>query len=317
MSSDWCTVESDPGVFSELICSFGVADCEVEEVYSMDQTIDSSHGLIFLFKWKHEQDTRTILNPDFVPNLFFARQVITNACATQAILHVLLNSDSVDLGDKLRDFRQFTQTFDAEMKGEAISNSDMIKNAHNSFARPEPFGFDESKKTSGKGDAYHFIAFVPFGGSVYEIDGLKAGPVRLGDVGEGEASDWLQVAKPAIEERISRYSATETHFALMSIRKLKSSLLEEKIVELEQKSRELEADESREDAAEQLSLIELEIEALRAQLAEDAAKKKFQQEENERRKHNYIPFILKLIETLGEKNVLTGLIGAKSKATHE
>jgi ubiquitin carboxyl-terminal hydrolase L5 len=116
-----------------------------------------------------------------VPDLFFARQVITNACATQAILSVLLNVDGIEIGDKLNEFKEFTQAFDAEMKGEAISNSDMIKEAHNSFARPEPFGIDESKKpTSGKGDAYHFIAFVPFKGTVYELDGLKGGPISIG-----------------------------------------------------------------------------------------------------------------------------------------
>lgn len=107
--------------------------------------------------------------------------MITNACATQAILGVLLNADGIEIGKKLTEFREFTQAFDAEMKGEAISNSDMIKEAHNSFARPEPFGIDDSKKaSSGKGDAYHFIAFVPFQGAVYEIDGLKGGPIKLG-----------------------------------------------------------------------------------------------------------------------------------------
>ena len=69
------------------------------------------------------------------------------------------------------------------MKGEAISNSDMIKDAHNSFVRPEPFGIDDAKKSSsGKGDAYHFIAVVPFQGTVYEIDGLKGGPIKLGQL---------------------------------------------------------------------------------------------------------------------------------------
>jgi len=189
--SDWCTVESDPAVFTELISSFGVCDCEVEELYSMDQDIGTSHGLIFLFKWKSETDDRTILSPELVPELFFARQVITNACATQAILSVLLNVDGVDIGDRLKEFKDFTQAFDAEMKGEAISNSDMIKQAHNSFARPEPFGIDDSKKqSSGKGDAYHFIAFVPFQGAVYELDGLKGGPISLGTMSLSPIADW-------------------------------------------------------------------------------------------------------------------------------
>lgn len=114
------------------------------------------------------------------PWAIFSKQVITNACATQAILSVLLNATGINIGPKLAEFRDFTQAFDSEMKGEAISNSDMIKEAHNSFARPEPFCIDDSKLSSGKGDAYHFIAFVPHEGAVYEIDGLKRGPIKLG-----------------------------------------------------------------------------------------------------------------------------------------
>lgn len=311
--SDWCTIESDPAVFTELISNFGVSDCEVEEVYSMDQAIDSSHGLIFLFKWVSETDERDILSPEVVPQLFFARQVITNACATQAILSVLLNADGIEIGEQLNEFREFTQDFDCEMKGEAISNSDMIKEAHNSFARPEPFGIDESKKTSGKGDAYHFIAFVPFQGEVYEIDGLKAGPIKLGDIND---SSWLNVAKPAIEARMARYSASETHFALMSIGKMRSTFLQEKITNLEEQLLALE-DTDADDSADQISMLSLEIENLRAQLDDESKKKKKQKEENCRRKHNYIPFIMKLIGCLAEKDALMNLVSPTTAVGQE
>jgi ubiquitin carboxyl-terminal hydrolase L5 len=48
-------------------------------------------------------------------------------------------------------------------------------------------------------DAFHFIAYVPFEGKVYELDGLKPGPILL-----GEGEDWLAVARPAIQARIER-----------------------------------------------------------------------------------------------------------------
>jgi hypothetical protein len=57
-----------------------------------------------------------------------------------------------------------------------------------------------------------FIAFVPFNGTVYELDGLKAGPVVL-----GHGEDWLTIVRPAIEERMARYSQGEIRFNLMAI----------------------------------------------------------------------------------------------------
>lgn len=62
---------------------------------------------------------------------------------------------------------------------------------------------------------------------MFELDGLKAGPIVLGetpptDIGGAESrgvsgEEWLRVASPAIEERIARYSSSEIRFNLMAI----------------------------------------------------------------------------------------------------
>ena len=112
----WCTVESDPGVFSELIAKLGVPDVNVEEVYGLEElhtsdegssirsevilTSAQKYGLIFLFKYNGtlKDDRATIPFEDTeASGMFFAQQVVQDACATQAILSVLLNSD-IDLG---------------------------------------------------------------------------------------------------------------------------------------------------------------------------------------------------------------------------
>ena len=48
---------------------------------------------------------------------------------------------------------------DSYTKGLVISNSEVIKNAHNSFKKVEPFIFDNVKGDE-KEDAFHFIAYI-------------------------------------------------------------------------------------------------------------------------------------------------------------
>ena len=49
-------------------------------------------------------------------------------------------------------------------------------------------------------DAYHFVAYVPSGNRLMELDGLRPAPIRLDNLGEG--GDWLEAAVPAIRQRI-------------------------------------------------------------------------------------------------------------------
>ena len=63
------------------------------------------------------------------------------------------------------------------------------------------FEFDEqfSKKDE---DAYHFVAYIPIKGRLYELDGLRDGPL---DHGSCDQEEWFKAAKPVVEKRIQRY----------------------------------------------------------------------------------------------------------------
>nr|BCL66154.1 ubiquitin carboxyl-terminal hydrolase [Volvox reticuliferus]BCL66222.1 ubiquitin carboxyl-terminal hydrolase [Volvox reticuliferus] len=308
---EWTTIESDPGVFTELIERIGVKGVQVEELWSLDQLKELSpvFGLIFLFKWKKETEQRKASSD--AHGVFFAKQVITNACATQAILSILLNCAELDLGTELSNFREFVADFDPAMKGLAISNSDLIRTTHNSFARPEPLVPDEDKDDEKGGEAYHFISYVPVGGRLYELDGLQEGPIELC---ECSTSDWLDRVGPHIAARIERYAASEIRFNLMALVGNRVDLYSSRLAAATARRDELaaavaaamaagSADDAAALAQAQLIESEMEVSSLQDALAVEQAKHRAWRDENVRRKHNYVPFLfnlLKLMATRGE-----------------
>lgn len=62
-------------------------------------------------------------------------QTTVNACATIAILNIAMNCQDLHLGDNLDKFRAETQPLSPALRGHLLSNNDVIRTAHNSFAR--------------------------------------------------------------------------------------------------------------------------------------------------------------------------------------
>lgn len=302
-AGDWCLIESDPGVFSELIREFGCKGIQVEELWSLDgeqfENLKPIHGLIFLFKWTKDtsEPSGSIVQDSRLDKIFFARQVIENACATQAILSVLLNCrhPDVKLGATLLELKEFCQGFDANMKGLTISNSQVISSVHNSFARHQIFEFDPTMPKKEE-DAYHFISYVPIEGRLYELDGLKQGPIDLGPI--PPEGDWTDVVRPVIEKRIQRYSEGEIHFNLMALISDRKMIYERNIEELRKQII---------DAGVGDDSLREEIANLQLLMAEEENKRRQYKIENIRRKHNYLPLIIEILKLLAKDGKLTPL----------
>lgn len=197
------------------------------------------YGVIFLFKWIGSssgnkgapQDGSYDSEAVEAEDLFFAAQTIQNACGTQAILSVVLNNDKsgdsqstgamnatragIDIGPSLQEFKEFTTGFDAGLRGESLSNSDLIRATHNSFAKSSPFA-DEVQRdpNAGTEDVFHFIGYTCHHGKLYELDGLQPYPIAHGDCTPDEFPEKII---PVLQRRIERYPAGEVRFNLMAV----------------------------------------------------------------------------------------------------
>ncbi|KAI1436016.1 ubiquitin carboxyl-terminal hydrolase [Xylaria sp. CBS 124048] len=241
MSGGWNTIESDAGVFTSLLNNLGAKDVQFEELLTLEPEVLASlhpvYGVIFLFKYPTDGPYASTDKPldgtfdhEATERIFFAAQTIQNACGTQALLSVLLNKDkesggvgtsaapgedaAVDIGQPLREFREFTMVLPPEFRGEALSNSELIRDVHNSFAKSSPF-VDETQRTSGEPeDAFHFIAYTPINGTLYELDGLQPAPISHGSCATGEFPTKVM---EVLQRRIARYDMSEIRFNLMAM----------------------------------------------------------------------------------------------------
>lgn len=297
--SGWCTIESDPGVFTALLSEIGVKDVEVAELYALEPAALSAlgrvHGLVFLFKYGGERSDTSAGGDLRVPSpdgVFFAQQVITNACATQAILSIVLNAPGVDAGPELGQFREFASGMDAAMTGLVISNSEAIRDAHNSFAPPTHFALD-AEPDAEKEDAFHFVSFVPVGGRLYELDGLQKGPRDHGPVvGDG----WFGRVVEVLQARIASFAGDEIRFNLMAVTgDARKRLRAEK--------------DALREAGDAAGVRETE-----AAIAREEQKRSRWERENARRRWNFLPFIVQLLKVFAQEE---GCIDEAVKSVRE
>ena len=68
--------------------------------------------------------------------------------------------------------------------------------------RASPFEHDPiPDRQDDDQDSFHFIAYIPHEGRLYEMDGLQESPICHGAI---DGTDWLQKAQTVLNQRIEK-----------------------------------------------------------------------------------------------------------------
>jgi ubiquitin carboxyl-terminal hydrolase L5 len=226
----FCEIESEPGYFSVMLREMGVQDVTVRDVLFLDtetiaQLPKPIYGLILLFRARQVNSEGQ--EPECPPNVWFSNQLPgQNSCATVAMINTLMNHEStVDLGEHLKQFKEFTTNMTPYQRAEALSSFDFVKKIHNSFAKKmdilendkhlaakvakancrkkHDIRTKQSRRNSEDSTtsmdsleeaAHHFIAFVSIDDEIWKLDGMDEQPTLMGDISSSPSNDWLATA---------------------------------------------------------------------------------------------------------------------------
>ncbi|KAG5492966.1 hypothetical protein JKF63_05537 [Porcisia hertigi] len=294
-ASRWCLIESDPAVFTEIVQSIGVKGISVEELIMLDSSIleqyEHVYSLVLLFKWNSLEQASQLGTVVKDAPVFFAKQVIDNACATLAIMNTLCNySDQVELGPKVQNYLGFCQDLDPEMRGSLLDNFDELREAHNSFAPHS--AFEENRPSSKEADVYHFVSFVYRHGHVWELDGLQEGPLQCR---EATDANYREALVDVVQRRINDVAVRDTKGTGQGISFSLMAIVDDPITVLEKKIAALRAEEKP-------------TKALEEELNDMQVQRKKDKEANVRRRHDYTAMIVTLLKSLAERAKLDKII---------
>ncbi|RYP69793.1 hypothetical protein DL771_005902 [Monosporascus sp. 5C6A] len=232
----WVELESEPGFFNAMLQDLGAQDFKVQEVFGLDEMAlgmlsKPVHGLIFLYQYIEgpEPSQNRQQCPD---HLWFANQTTANACATLALMNIIMNAEGVAFGTELQQFKDSTRSMPPAHRGHMLDVNDFIRAVHNSVARRIDLAAEDllldnkyevgvkrkkrgtqSQKTGKKPvlkkpatprkkseieTPFHYIAYVPVNGQVWELDGFETQPLCIGSYKDS----WLDTVGPAIQNRM-------------------------------------------------------------------------------------------------------------------
>ena len=208
----------------------------------------------------------------------------------------------------------------------------ILRPAHNSFARSDPFEHTRDPDDNEKEDAYHFIAYIPINGELFELDGLQSLPISHGPVNATDTT-WTDRAKEVIEGRIASYGGSEINFNLMAITSDQVKVLQKRLEAAQATTGSAAAGDTGTDLAGDVNIELLDIQG---RLQEELAKRErwdvsrlcgmnrnglltieMLQFDNTMRRHNHLGLVHALLVELAQAGKLEDATAESKKALKE
>ncbi|KAK8100802.1 Ubiquitin carboxyl-terminal hydrolase 2 [Apiospora kogelbergensis] len=221
----WVEIESEPAFFNAMLHSFGAPSFQIRELWGLDPEALAFlprpvHGLIFLYQYNEEDEDEDMAEKreECPEGLWFGNQTTANACATVAIMNILMNASDPGFGPELTEFKAATANLPPPQRGQCSTRM-------TSFVG---YTTEWEKEQVKKAATNHYIAYVPVAGRVWELDGLEAKPLCHGtfsapDVQHGGGGDneliqpWLHIASSAIAARMEASADAQMNYNLLAV----------------------------------------------------------------------------------------------------
>ncbi|KAF1817642.1 cysteine proteinase [Eremomyces bilateralis CBS 781.70] len=210
----WVKLQGEPWAFNALMRHFGLANLRWIQATALDYNgfIDSQalpdgtrlYAMIVVGRpyWALDKGQR----PYHRPGIWFANQLITDACGTIALMKVLGNlPDGLIDSEQMAEFFATTESHNQVQRGEDITGFEDLRSAHNACARKMEMFMQDAKVITGytpnarkgrpgpkslgetsnvppgeinltQGTLEHFVAYSPIGNQLWYLNGLDEWP---------------------------------------------------------------------------------------------------------------------------------------------
>merc|ERR1712021_259790 len=205
----WAPLESNPDVFNGYLGKLGVhANWQFNDIFGFDPELPCmipqpcvAFILLFPITDKTEQfradEEARLASEERAPNVVWMKQTIGNACGTVGIIHALLNSPQVTMGQE--------SIIGALLEGNAEIAS---LHARTSQAETNQTQANESTKVRD-----HFVALVSVDNVLYELDGRKKRPISHGPT----TPDSFCLDAAAVCKKFISLDPDDTNFAAVAL----------------------------------------------------------------------------------------------------